>query len=202
MNLFSSQVSKFPTFNSLLERDLLLFVQGNPSVCEAVIQHGMRPPINAARLWASHASLRAIRESRPLLLRTMSPATDPLVMLMTFSTAGGDSDWLGYFTPSTGYITIYKPLVETWEALEAAAQAGTITAAQEGNRILLYRNTVALVLHELLHFFNEQLYPQQKINTEKNHFSRFGGEAFGPLGWERADYEGFQEVLEFAGVPF
>ena len=195
MNLFSSQIAKFPAFASLLHKELLLFVQGNPTVFNALLHYGMYPPASAVRLWASAASLAshtasARHEQRHLLLRTLGAGTDPQVMLMTSSTAGGGSDWLGFYNAATGYITIYKPLIETWEALEASRK--TLTQEKEGYRIILRRNTIALMLHELVHFLNDQAFPKQPINTEPDHLSRFARDAFGPLGWERADYEGLQ----------
>jgi hypothetical protein len=197
---FSSQVTKFPAFGRLLDPELLLFVHGNPTVYEALIHHGMYPPADETRVWASRWALRDPRDLKRLLWLTLFPATPPEVMLMDFATAGGGNDWLG--TYHSGYITIYKPLVERWEELEALRTTGAISAEQEGVRILLWRNVVAVLLHELLHFFNDKIYPAHPLNTGLNHFPRFGLEAFGTLGWEGADYEGYEEVLKMAGVKF
>jgi hypothetical protein len=204
MNLFSSQVAKFPVFAGLLNRDLRLFVQANPTVFKALVSHGMHPGPYDLRVWASAASLRTSampeREQRRLVLRALGARTDPQVMLMTYATAGGSSDWLGSYNPVIDYITIYRPLIERWEYLETNRR--TLTRTEEGYRIILSRNTIALLLHELVHFLNDQVFPKQPVNTEPNHLSRFGPDAFRPLGWEAADYDPFQEVLTDAGVKF
>jgi hypothetical protein len=99
----------------------------------------------------------------------------------------GVDDWAGFYIRSTDNIAIYRPLVEQWELAPK-------------NKVL-YRGLVAVVLHELVHYFNDQVLPGSLVHSEPGHLrDTFHREAFAPLGWDRAHYGVIKEVLEIHGV--
>ena len=82
------------------------------------------------------------------------------------------------------------------------ASRKTLTQEKEGYRIILRRNTIALMLHELVHFLNDQAFPKQPINTEPDHLFAVRARRVRAAGVGTCGLRGTPRVLEFAGVTF
>ena len=173
------QSGKFKLFDSLLRKELPRFVRQHPSVCRAVIKYGMLPDLVDSIPDFHHLGTLPDDplKRRRMLFKALAGGMPPTVMVMGHGMMlSGNDDWFGNFNPGTGYITVYRPLVEQWEL-------------KPDNKVLR-RGVIAVVLHELVHYFNEQIIPSSKINTQPGHLrATFHREAFAPLGWERAHYD-------------
>ncbi len=195
MNLYlvPKQRGLFARFERFLRVEIPIFVRRHRTVCLALIKHGMLTKLidsipdfhNQGVLPDTFAKRRAILD------KALRWGTPPKVIVggrNMFIGGNSGGGWWGAYNPVTDMITLYKPLVEQWQ--------------MNPRDKILYRAMVAVVLHELVHFFNDQVLPGSKVNAEPGHLKTFHKEAFEkpPLGWERAHHTPITEILRNKGV--
>jgi hypothetical protein len=202
--LVPEQAGKFTKFEQWLRDDLPACVWNNPSILKALEKWGMilavepasdgppgkpvTPPERMAALRKAQQRNLSPSERRRILLRPLLWGTAPEIMVM------GSGMWLGRgahaagtYDPDTDRITILKGLVEAWQA--------------DPDDDVLARSLTAVVLHELVHFYNDQVIPGTDLYAgETIHLTQFAFEAFAPLGWRPYQYTLDRDVLENRGV--
>ena len=190
--LVSEQQGKYAKLEGFLQKDLPRFVRSHSSVCLALIKYGMLTSlVDSIPDFHNQGSLpNDFAKRRALLEKGLKWGTPPTIMVMgPEKFLGKKANWWGFYNQTTDSITLYKPLVEQWQ--------------KKPTDKILYRAMVVVVLHELVHFFNDQILPGSSVHTNSGHLrNSFHREAFekSPLSWEPAHHLVPKEVLESKGV--
>jgi hypothetical protein len=190
------QAGRFGRLEQCIQWDLPAFVWNHASILQALERYGLllavddsAPPAQrqAALRGAQQKGLTA-SERRRILLRALLWGTPPDVMVMGSNMwFGVGSDAAAFYNPETDTIVILRQLVEAWES--------------DPDDDVLGRIMPAVILHELVHYYNDQVLPGTDLyGGDTIHLQGFAKEAFAPLGWKSWQYTPDADVLKNRGV--
>src|SRR5262245_32308344 len=188
LELVPEQKGKFDRFAEFLKGDFRQFVLSNRSVCAAMQKYGMfvtvEPdvPADQRKQVADKAPEPDVRKR--ILLNALVWGLPPKVMVMDLSGGGEAANPAGLYDPSAKRIVIHKDLVTLWQ--------------DDPEHKNLSRLIRAVLVHELVHFYNDEVLPGTTIYSGTGpHFNtHFSREAYGPLGWSVSDYVVFADVMK------
>jgi hypothetical protein len=186
LELVPEQKGKFDRFADFLQGDFPSFVLSNPSVCRAMEKYGtfvaVEPGVPEAERKKVAGKAPEPGKRRRILLRSLVWGLPPTVMVMNLF--GEESNPAGLYDPASKRIIILKDLVLLWQ--------------DEPSHKNLSRLIRAVLVHELVHFYNDEVVPGTTMYSGPgHHFNKhFSEEAYGPLGWSRSDYIVFAEVMK------
>jgi hypothetical protein len=188
LELVPEQKGKFDRFAEFLQGDFPNFVLSNRSVCSAMEKYGtflaVEPDVPAAQRKEVAGTTPAPDVRRRILLRSLVWGLPPTVMVMDLFGVGESSNPAGLYDPAAKRIIIHKDLVLFWQ--------------DEPEHKNLSRLIRAVLVHELVHYYNDVVLPGTTIYSgHGQHFNtHFSREAYGPLGWSTSDYVVFADVMK------